>query len=257
MKTWVSDKLMSLVGFSQPTVVQYVIGLSKQAVSAADVQTKLEEFGCSSSTETRTFAQELFARVPRKAAGLNLYQKQEREAALLVKKQKTYTILDADDDADDNGGTAIVDDRPSVASESRKSTKEKKRFRKKTGVEDDDDDEGIARVEQEGRQVKRRTSKDIDDGSDSEEERLRDQREKEQLEQHLRDRDAAATRKLTEPKLTRMEEEEAIRRSNALEKDDIEYLRFVLPLECICVCACCILVCPWLLADLDNFVIIF
>ncbi|KAK9198703.1 hypothetical protein WN944_013889 [Citrus x changshan-huyou] len=225
LKTWVSDKLMSLVGFSQPTVVQYVIGLSKQAVSAADVQTKLEEFGCSSSTETRTFAQELFARVPRKAAGLNLYQKQEREAALLVKKQKTYTILDADDDADDNGGTAIVDDRPSVASESRKSTKEKKRFRKKTGVEDDDDDEGIARVEQEGRQVKRRTSKDIDDGSDSEEERLRDQREKEQLEQHLRDRDAAATRKLTEPKLTRMEEEEAIRRSNALEKDDIEYLR--------------------------------
>ncbi|KAL9438477.1 hypothetical protein AB3S75_024199 [Citrus x aurantiifolia] len=225
LKTWVSDKLMSLVGFSQPTVVQYVIGLSKQAVSAADVQTKLEEFGCSSSTETRTFAQELFGRVPRKAAGLNLYQKQEREAALLVKKQKTYTILDADDDADDNGGTAIVDDRPSVSSESRKSTKEKKRFRKKTGVEDDDDDEGIARVEQEGRQVKRRTSKDIDDGSDSEEERLRDQREKEQLEQHLRDRDAAATRKLTEPKLTRMEEEEAIRRSNALEKDDIEYLR--------------------------------
>ncbi|ESR53945.1 hypothetical protein CICLE_v10024265mg, partial [Citrus x clementina] len=113
LKTWVSDKLMSLVGFSQPTVVQYVIGLSKQAVSAADVQTKLEEFGCSSSTETRTFAQELFARVPRKAAGLN----------------------------------------------------------------------GIAHVEQERRQVKRRTSKDIDD-------------------------------------------EEAIRRSNALEKDDIEYLRY-------------------------------
>lgn len=30
----------------------------------------------------------------------------------------------------------------------------------------------------------------------SEEERLRDQREKEQLEQHLRERDAAATRKV-------------------------------------------------------------
>lgn len=222
LKTWVSDKLMSLVGFSQPTVVQYVIGLSKQAMSPADVQTKLEEFGCSSSTETRTFAQELFARVPRKAAGLNLYQKQEREAALLVKKQKTYTILDADDD----GGTAIVDDRP-VASESRKSSKDKKRFRKKIGVEDDDDDQEIALVEQERRQVKRRTSKDMDDGSDSEEERLRDQIEKEQLEQHLRERDAAATRKLTEPKLTRKEEEEAIRRSNALEKDDIEYLRKV------------------------------
>ncbi|KAJ4713153.1 ATP-dependent RNA helicase [Melia azedarach] len=223
LKMWVSDKLMSLLGYSQPTVVQYVIGLSKQAMSAADVQTKLEEFGFSASTETRTFAQEIFARVPRKTSGLNLYQKQEREAALLVKKQKNYTILDADDDGDDDGATGI-DERP-VASESRKTSTHKKRFRKKIESEEDDD-EGIARWEEE-RSMKRRTSKDEDDGSDSEEERLRDQREREQLEQHIRERDAAATRKLTEPKLTRKEEEEAIRRSNALEKDDMEYLRKV------------------------------
>lgn len=29
LKTWVSDKLMSLLGYSQPTVVQYVITLCK------------------------------------------------------------------------------------------------------------------------------------------------------------------------------------------------------------------------------------
>lgn len=27
LKTWVSDQLMSLLGFSQPTIVQYMIGL--------------------------------------------------------------------------------------------------------------------------------------------------------------------------------------------------------------------------------------
>ena len=27
LKTWVSDKLMSLLGYSQPTVVQFMIGL--------------------------------------------------------------------------------------------------------------------------------------------------------------------------------------------------------------------------------------
>lgn len=29
LKTWVSDKLMSLLGYSQSTLVQYVIGLCK------------------------------------------------------------------------------------------------------------------------------------------------------------------------------------------------------------------------------------
>ncbi|XP_031258562.1 pre-mRNA-splicing factor ATP-dependent RNA helicase DEAH1 isoform X3 [Pistacia vera] len=215
LKTWISDELMSLLGYSQPTIVQYIIGLSKQATSPDDLRAKLEEecdFPKSGDTTLR-FAQEVFHKVPRKASGLNLYQKQEREAALLVRKQKSYMILDADDDGD----TVNVD-------ESRKVGSHKKRFRKKTGIEEDDGDEGIAHVE-EKRLVKRRTSKDEDDDSDSEEERLRDQREREQLEQHIRERDAAATRKLTETKLSRKEEEEAIQRSNALEKNEMEYLR--------------------------------
>ncbi|XP_016459554.2 pre-mRNA-splicing factor ATP-dependent RNA helicase DEAH1 isoform X2 [Nicotiana tabacum] len=79
------------------------------------------------------------------------------------------------------------------------------------------------------RRVRRRTSLDEDDrdDSESEEEILRDQKEREELERHLRERDAAGTRKLAEPKLTRKEEEEAIRRSDALERDDIGALRKV------------------------------
>ncbi|PHU24015.1 putative pre-mRNA-splicing factor ATP-dependent RNA helicase DHX16 [Capsicum chinense] len=79
------------------------------------------------------------------------------------------------------------------------------------------------------RRVRRRTSRDQDDSdnSESEEEMLRDQREREELERHLRERDAAGTRKLAEQKLTRKEEEEAIRRSDALERDDIGSLRKV------------------------------
>ncbi|EXC30873.1 hypothetical protein L484_028052 [Morus notabilis] len=37
LKTWVSDKLMSLLGYSQSMLVLYVIKLSKQATSPADV----------------------------------------------------------------------------------------------------------------------------------------------------------------------------------------------------------------------------
>ncbi|KAH9793915.1 RNA helicase [Citrus sinensis] len=174
LKTWVSDKLISLLGYSQPAVVQYVIGLSKQALSSADLETKLQEFEFSSTTETRAFAQEIFARVPRKESGSNLYQKQETGAALLVNKQKTNTILDAaHDDADDD----VIRITAST---------NKKRLRKRIGSEEDDDDEGIASVEEERRVVRRRIPREEeDDGSDSEEERLRDQRGKEELERQL------------------------------------------------------------------------
>lgn len=222
LKSWVSDKLMSLLGYSQPTVVQYVIGLTKQASSPADVVGKLVEFGLSSSSDTRAFAEEMFARVPRKSGGVNLYQKQEREAAVLARKQKTYQLLDADDNADD----APV----ALTSESKKSDSNRKRFRRKSANQDEDEDDEVAPSREEDRRVKRRTSggnSDNDDGSESEEERLRDQREREELERHIRERDAARTRKLTEPKMSKKEEEEATRRSNALEKDDLEALRKV------------------------------
>lgn len=65
-------------------------------------------------------------------SGLNLYQNQKTEAALLVKKQKTYTILvAAHDEADDD----VIRTTAST---------NKKGFRKMIGSEDDD--EGIARV---------------------------------------------------------------------------------------------------------------
>ncbi|KAG5229513.1 pre-mRNA-splicing factor ATP-dependent RNA helicase [Salix suchowensis] len=226
LKTWVSDNLMSLLGYSQATVVQYIIGISKQASSSAEVFSKLEAFGFPSSTETQSFAQEIFGKVPRKASdGLNLYQKQEREAAVLARKQKTYQLLDADDDDGDDGAGG-TENKSLIATAS---DRHKKRFRKKIESEEDEEDEVVKQVE-EARRVKRRTSSyedddDDDDDSEAEQERLRDQREREQLERNIRERDAAGL--LTEPKLKKKEEEEAVRRSNALEKNELDTLRKV------------------------------
>jgi pre-mRNA-splicing factor ATP-dependent RNA helicase DHX16 len=70
------------------------------------------------------------------------------------------------------------------------------------------------------REFKRRVSSPDKDKS-VEEELLKDQREKEELEQHMRERDAAKTRRLTEPKAIR-------RKSNAAEENkDMETLRNV------------------------------
>ncbi|XP_020082308.1 pre-mRNA-splicing factor ATP-dependent RNA helicase DEAH1-like isoform X1 [Ananas comosus] len=65
------------------------------------------------------------------------------------------------------------------------------------------------------------------DREKSEEARIEDQEERAQLERNMRERDAAATRKLTEPKLTKAQEEEIIRRTQASEKNDTSELRKV------------------------------
>ncbi|KAF4392626.1 hypothetical protein F8388_003046 [Cannabis sativa] len=194
LKTWVSDNLMSLLGYSQSTLVQYVIGFSKKANSPADVWSKLVESGLPSSSETRAFAEEIYNRVPHKASGLSVYQAQEKEAAMIARK--TYALLDADDeDDDDNRGAASGVVSVDSANE-RGATFRNKRFRKKADVQDDDDDaEDIAQRENQ-RLVKRRANSDEDDDSE-----------------------------LTEPKLSKKDEEEAIRRSNALEEDDLDTLR--------------------------------
>ncbi|CAA0811630.1 helicase domain-containing protein, partial [Striga hermonthica] len=114
-----------------------------------------------------------------------VYQQQEREAAMLARKQKTFKLLEADDEDDD----AVP-----VASLPRKEETRSKKFRKRSETQDDLDDETV-KNEGKDRRVRSRTSHDEDDSSESEEERLRDQREREELERKIRERDAAGTRK--------------------------------------------------------------
>jgi pre-mRNA-splicing factor ATP-dependent RNA helicase DHX16 len=107
LREWVSDKLMSLLGYSKSVVVQYVIRLgmrptefrfllldsvtpqiavvlnmrshacvfastAKECSSTGDLVGKLVEFGFTSSVETRTFAADIYAKVPRRASGISV-----------------------------------------------------------------------------------------------------------------------------------------------------------------------------------------
>lgn len=220
LKTWVSDKLMSLMGYSQSVVVQYVIRLSKAASSPSDLVAKLVEYGWSASPETKSFAQEMFAKVPRKKAAPSSYQQQEREAAQFAKKQSSYKLLDADDE--DDGDNQMPTTKQGKSSS-------KKRFRKKEEAHDSEDDDEVPIVRGNERNVRSRTSKEEEYGDDieSEEAMIRDQEERAQLERNMKERDAAKTRQLMEPKLSKKEEEEVIRRSKALEENDTFDLRKV------------------------------
>ncbi|EMS57677.1 Putative pre-mRNA-splicing factor ATP-dependent RNA helicase DHX16 [Triticum urartu] len=204
LRDWVSDKLMSIQGFSTSVLVHYVIGLAKDSSSAGDLVGKLVEYGFSSSAETSSFAADIYAKVPRKGRGISNYQKQEREAAKLVKKQSTYKLLaDEDDDEVDNHTTSSAS----------ASSKSRKHFRRKAQDQDDgkDDDETTAHVSE--RSVRRRTEEvDDEDGDDTldlfELMLLNDFR-----------------LQLMERQLSKEEQEELIRRSQALDKNDTSDLR--------------------------------
>lgn len=224
LREWVSDKLMTLLGYSKSVVVQYVIRLAKECSSTGDLVGKLVEFGFTSSAETHNFATDIYAKVPRRSSGISNYQKQEREAAKLVQKQSTYKLL-ADDDANDADNQTSTSRKSSANT----SSKSQKHFRKKTdqdGGHDNDDDEKAA--EDSGRNVRRRTDQEYEEdgeSSDEEKERIRDQQERAQLEKNIRERDAANTRKLMERQLSNEEQEELTRRSQAMDKNDTSDLR--------------------------------
>ena len=156
-----------------------------------DLVGKLVEFRFTSSAETHAFASDVYAKVPRRASGISNYQKQEREAAKLVQKQSTYKLSANEDDNTDNQTPT------SQKTSTNPSSKSRKHFRRKAD-QDSGDDEIVAKDS--GRNVRQRTEEEDEEGgdgsSDEENERIRDQQEKAQLERNMRERDAANTRKV-------------------------------------------------------------
>ncbi|CAA7038978.1 unnamed protein product [Microthlaspi erraticum] len=205
LRSWVSDKLMVVLGYSQPAVVDYLIAMAKSSRSPSELVSELLDCGFSSD-DALAFSQDLCARLPRKAA--DFHQEDEDEAARLAKKQKTYMLIHADVDQ------VTVENK---SSESRKPDRGNKNFRRKTVNSEDEDNEMDVREDDS------RVSQE--DGSEWEEDRLQDQREKEELERHIRQHDTTQTRKVSEPSMSRKEKEEAVRRANALERSDIASLR--------------------------------
>lgn len=144
---------------------------AKECSSTSDLVGKLVEFGFTSSTETRSFAADIYTKVPRRASGISVslnfavffvysidtegnyfiadkmlcvaqnYQKQEREAAQLVRKQSTYQLLADDDDNDADNQTSTS--RQILGNQSSKS---RKHFRKKAEDQDGGDDDDDVRL---------------------------------------------------------------------------------------------------------------
>ncbi|EFJ34530.1 hypothetical protein SELMODRAFT_82212 [Selaginella moellendorffii] len=204
LKTWVSDELQEIQGFSEAAVVSFVIGLAKSATSSAVLASRLKENSFPPGQVTDRLARELFARVPRKKSGLSGYQQAEIEAARYARKQEEYKLVAGDDE-----GNVAPSPSPAAKKQSKHGNLRKR------GKEEENEDEDVGILSKRGRRT-------LEEEEEVERERARekDQREKEELEARLKERDEASTRKVMEHKISREQEEENKRRLQAQESDE-------------------------------------
>lgn len=205
LNTWVSDRLMALLGYSQGIVVRLVLRLARECASAGDLAARLVDLGgFPSSPGTDAFAADVYGRLPRhvktlSAAGGNEYQRQAQDAAALARKQSEFKLLVDDEEA---AGVAAA---ASCNSSSGKRFRKKKK--KKKGAPHEDDEEAVA-LSGSDRNVHRRRCPDSDEDAgepdEEEEEMRRDQDDRAQLERNIRARDEASTRKLMDRKPSKL-----------------------------------------------------
>ncbi|RLM97978.1 hypothetical protein C2845_PM06G22900 [Panicum miliaceum] len=210
LKTWVSDRLKALLGYSQGIVVRLVLRLARECASTGGLAARLVDLGgFPSSPDTAAFAADVLGRLPPRhgrGAGGGEYRRQVRDAAELARRQGEFKLLydgDEEEEEEEEGGLAAS----SCASGSGK------RFRNKGVDHPRGDDEEAAALSDPGR------NSDEDTGEpDEEEEMRRDQAGRAQLERNIRARDEASTRKLMGRKPSRREQEERARRSEAMSR---------------------------------------
>ena len=64
--TWVSDQLHELVGISDRSIAEFILGLCQQSKSADDFLEKIKDTGAIDvNDKVAGFASELFGRIPR------------------------------------------------------------------------------------------------------------------------------------------------------------------------------------------------
>ena len=104
---WVSDRLHDILGLSDRLTSEFLVGLAKKSRSAELFVQQIEATGTISvNDEVRTFASQLWNKVPHKAVAEKPARAAEREAILLQKKNKSYQLLSDPEEEQDAGLTS-------------------------------------------------------------------------------------------------------------------------------------------------------
>ena len=175
LRAWISDQLHSVVGFTTPAVVDYLIA---QATAPSATAAQLEVFlqqsladGADKAAHVQSFARELIERVPKKAAtaARGAAADEERRRREAVRRNDTYTLVE--DARAEEGAMGEEDEHRRRMREARQRDKEaraaeKVKRRDRRSHSSDDEDE--------------RPAKRLDTDAEREQERRMEEEEKEE-----------------------------------------------------------------------------
>jgi len=137
LNSWVSDKLHELVGISDRSIAEFMVGLCKKSKSPSEFVEKIRDTGTIDvNDKVSLFAGELWNRLPRQqSAGEKRREenrKREKEAIDMFNKNSKFGLVESDDDE--------LSIKPS---------KKKKKKKEKAAVKEDSDEDEFERMEKE------------------------------------------------------------------------------------------------------------
>eukprot|EP00124_Ichthyophonus_hoferi_P004799 Ihof_evm1s581 gene=Ihof_evmTU1s581 len=179
LSRWVGDQLYELVGMQEKMVVQFLLGVAKDAKTADDlIATLIDTDTLPNTPSARSFATELYQRVPHQSNSVSESKLAARQSEKKVKdvyeKNTKYALLMDDAEEEDEG------ERKRRKKEKKK---EKRRLRKKQD-ESSEEEEGDVAV------------KEVSPEEEAERQRQRDLEERDKFAERLKEKDKEKTKKL-------------------------------------------------------------
>ncbi|XP_056396581.1 pre-mRNA-splicing factor ATP-dependent RNA helicase DHX16 [Hyla sarda] len=204
IEAWVKERLHDVLGMSDRHVAQFLVGIARRSSNTADFLSRLNDTGAIDMTDkVRTFAEELWGKLPHKAPVERPARAAEREALALQQKNKSYALLEDSDEEEEE----------KVASKDEKKRK-KKHLRKRRKEELSDSESDRAQNE------KAPSPQVISDDEEEREEqaRLKDLEERDAFAERVKLRDKEKTRNIVE-RSDKKAYEEAQKRLKLAEED--------------------------------------
>ncbi|KAL2312718.1 Pre-mRNA-splicing factor ATP-dependent RNA helicase-like protein cdc28 [Schizosaccharomyces pombe] len=227
LEQYVSDKAISLLGMSEPSVVEYLIAEAKGSLSSNNLYQKLVSFGMDGDDPAvKEFAHTLYARIPREGSrpkeNYNARKKKEQGILQMERLNSSYDLLIEPQSHETPG-------KP-LKKKSRSKTSKREIARRQRDEDEWESDEYEEVVDGSASHPIEEDSvstdfqnHDYEKSSDPETERLNDLREREEFEERLRRKDLeAATNEFVEDYSSKFSSEELALRKLA---DDPESRR--------------------------------
>src|SRR5438270_7449596 len=193
LRTWISDNTIKFLGAADSTIVDYIIAEAQTAKSPDALYNKLSGFGFQGTVGSK-FAEELYVKVPRQRKhSISVEKTKHRETTKLIKQSSSYSLL-----------LEPEEETPAPKAKD-KEKKQKNEKKSKVRRREDTDDQWASDEEEKQARKRRREQYEEEqwakydeemDEDEKEELRIQDERERDEFAEKMKEKDAAAQRKV-------------------------------------------------------------